>query len=67
MLKLVENIEKRKKVSKRWKAGDTKFNTAALALEVMRKEEVVESTYSLAIERMFLITLKNKYAGNSVT
>ena len=67
MLKLVENIEKRKKVSKRWKAGDTKFYTAALALEVMRKEEVVESTYSLAIERMFLITLKNKYAGNSAT
>ena len=67
MLKLVENIEKRKKVSKRWKAGDTKFSTAALALEVMRKEEVVESTYSLAIERMFLISLKNKYAGKSVT
>ncbi len=67
MLKIVENIEKRKKVSKRWKAGDTKFNTVALALEVMRKEEVVESTYSLAIERMFLITLKNKYAGNSAT
>ena len=65
MLKLVENVEKRQKLSKRWKAVDARFNSASLTLEIMRKEAVVESTYSLAIERTFLISLKNKYAGNS--
>ncbi|XP_046855989.1 uncharacterized protein LOC124449088 [Xenia sp. Carnegie-2017] len=60
--KQVENIERRKKVAKRWKPGEREFNTAALSLELKRNESVIESAFSLAIERMFLVSLKNKYA-----
>ena len=61
--KQVENIERRKKVAKRWKPGEREFNTAAFSLELKRNESVIESAFSLAIERMFLVSLKNKYAG----
>ncbi|XP_046861239.1 uncharacterized protein LOC124454475 isoform X2 [Xenia sp. Carnegie-2017] len=60
--KQVENIERRKKVTKRWKPWEREFNTAALSLELKRNESVIESAFSLAIERMFLVSLKNKYA-----
>ncbi|XP_046863813.1 uncharacterized protein LOC124457641 isoform X3 [Xenia sp. Carnegie-2017] len=36
--KQVENIERRKKVAKRWKPGEREFNTAALSLELKRNE-----------------------------
>ena len=64
VVKLVENTERRQKVLKRWKPGEGKFNAAALSLEMRRNEAVIESTYALANERMFLISLKKKYAGN---
>ncbi|XP_028416463.1 uncharacterized protein LOC114540544 [Dendronephthya gigantea] len=62
VVKLVENTERRHRVLKRWKPGERKFNAAALSLEMSRNEAVIESTYALANERMFLISLKKKYA-----
>lgn len=65
-MKVVQSTEKRQKVSKRWKTGEKRFNAAALSLELKRQEAVMETTYSSAVERMFLISLKNKYAGNKL-
>jgi hypothetical protein len=66
VLKAVKIIEKHQKVSRRWKTGEDKFNAAACSLELRRQESVIETTYSSAVERMFLISLKNKYAGEFV-
>ncbi|XP_028415964.1 uncharacterized protein LOC114539523 [Dendronephthya gigantea] len=62
VLKAVQRIEKQQKLKKRWKTGESKFNAAAISLEQRRQESVMELTYSSAVERMFLISLKNKYA-----
>ena len=67
VLKSVKQIEKQQKLARRWRTGETKFKAAALSLETRRKESVLETTYSCAVERMFLISLKNKYAGNDAT
>ncbi|XP_028416359.1 uncharacterized protein LOC114540363 [Dendronephthya gigantea] len=60
--KIVRNIEKSNKVSKRWKPGEKHFNASALCLEEQRRSTVVDQTYNLAVERLFLISLKRKYS-----
>jgi hypothetical protein len=65
-MKTVKSIEKCNKLSKRWRPGEAQFNAAALCLENQRRETVVEQTYNMAVERVFLISLKRKYAGNVV-
>lgn len=62
-MRIVKNIENSNKVSRRWKPGESQFNASALCLEQERRNTVVEQTYSLAVERLFLISLKRKYAG----
>ncbi|XP_028416218.1 uncharacterized protein LOC114540132 [Dendronephthya gigantea] len=61
-LKTVESMERKHHVIRRWKVGDVKYNTAVRSLEEDRKNRVLESLYSLAVERAFLLTLKKKYA-----
>lgn len=62
-LKVVATIEKSYNVQQRWKLGDENFNKAAISIEEDRRSRTTERLYSLAVERMFLISLKRKYAG----
>ena len=64
--KTVRATEKKQKLSRRWRAGDVKFNAAAISLESRRQESVIERTYASAVERIFLISLKNKCAGDEL-
>ena len=66
ILKLLSTTEKNKKVQQRWKLGDANFNAAAISIEVDRRSHTTERLYSLATEKMFLISLKRKYAGTGV-
>ena len=63
VLKIIASTEKVYKVQERWKVGDKNFNSAALCVEQGRRNHVMERIYSMAVERMFLISLKQKYAG----
>ncbi|XP_028403401.1 uncharacterized protein LOC114526098 [Dendronephthya gigantea] len=61
-LKVVATTEKSYKVLQRWKLGDENFNKAAISIEEERRSCTNERLYSLAVERMFLMSLKKKYA-----
>ncbi|XP_028404241.1 uncharacterized protein LOC114537187 isoform X4 [Dendronephthya gigantea] len=62
ILKIVMGIEKSYKVHPRWRMGEEKFNVAALSVLRDRRNQALEKLYSLAVERMFLLNLKRKYA-----
>ncbi|XP_028411851.1 uncharacterized protein LOC114534588 [Dendronephthya gigantea] len=62
VMKTLKSIEKCNKLPKRWKPGEAHFNAAALGLENQRRDTIVEQTYNMAVERMFLISLKRKYS-----
>ena len=62
-MKIVATIEKDHKIKKRWKAGEPKFTAAALSVEQERRNHTTRRLYALAVERLFLISLKKKYAG----
>lgn len=60
------SIEKSQKVKQRWKVGEAMFNSAALTVEKTRRERAIERMYALAVERVFLLSLKRKYAGRAI-
>jgi hypothetical protein len=63
-LKIINSIERKNQVKRRWKVGEMQYNSAVRVLEEERKNRVLENLYTLAVERVFLLTLKRKYAGN---
>ena len=63
VLKIIASTERVHKVQERWKVGEENFNSAALCVEQGRRNRVMERIHAMAVERMFLISLKRKYAG----
>jgi hypothetical protein len=63
VLKIIASTERVHKVQERWNVGEENFNSAALCVEQGRRNRVIERIHAMAVERMFLISLKRKYAG----
>lgn len=55
--------EKSHKVQERWNVGEEKFNSAALSVIEESRNRAIGKIYAIAAERMFLLSLKRKYAG----
>jgi hypothetical protein len=56
-------IEKRNGVSERWKTESPAAANAFHRLKKKRKTEICVKLHYLAVERMFLLEMKKKYAG----
>ncbi len=63
VLKIIASTEKVHKIQERWKVGEENFNSAALCVEQGRRNCVMKQIHAMAIKRMFLISLKRKYAA----
>ena len=63
MLKVIVKTEKIHKVQQRWSVGEEKFNSAALCVIQETRNRAIGKIYAIAVERMFLLSLKRKYAG----
>ena len=63
MLKVIAKTERVHKVKQRWNVGEEKFNSAALCVIQDTRDRAIGKIYAIAVERMFLLSLKRKYAG----
>jgi len=60
-------LEKKHNIRKPWERGDNHFENAKIRLMAKKRMTLMLDLHKLATERTFVLEMKKKYAGTSIS